>query len=198
MVFPNPAFAWVFVLALFGLLAVAAWLDFRTLVLPKWLTLSMLAMGIAANMMRGGCLGGQSREVWILPTGTSSGILDGLLFALAGFGTGFVLFFLMWVVGSCKGGDVKLFAALAAWVGPRLAFLVLIVSVVVVALIVASGMVQTILAGRAGKLLARNKRLLGFGPPLALATIVVVLWSCRLDLHLAPPGLPPNEEVKVH
>src|SRR5438270_8400 len=74
-----------------------------------------------------------------------SGALDGLLFALAGFGLGFALFFVLWVLGACGGGDVKLFAALGAWVGPALAVGVLAGTVVVLAAAVAARAVWTLL-----------------------------------------------------
>ena len=193
--FPSPLFGWVYLFVLFSMLLLAAFLDYRTLILPKSLTLSLLAVGIVANMIRGGWLGGELREVWILPVGTRNGILDGLLFALAGFGAGFAIFFLMWIAGSCKGGDVKLFAALAAWIGPRLAFLVLLVCLVELFLVVLFRIAQSLVGGRAVSRQPEKKRLLAFALPLALATFVVLLWSFRVDLHLAPSSPPPSESV---
>ena len=193
--FPSPLFGWAYSFVLFAMLVVAAFLDYRTLILPKSLTLSLLFVGFLANMIRGGWLGEQLREVWILPVGTRSGILDGLLFALAGFGAGFAIFFLMWIVGSCKGGDVKLFAALAAWIGPRRAFLVLIVCLVEVAFIVLFRIAHSLLGGRAVSREPEKKRLLAFALPLAFATFVVLLWSFRVDLHLAPSVVLPSESA---
>src|SRR4051812_3196431 len=128
--FPDPLFGWAFVAALFALLAVAAWNDLRALVIPKQLTLPALALGLLFNVARGAWLGADGHAAWVLGEGgPAAGALDGLLFALAGFAVAFGLFFLFWFLGVCGGGDVKLFAALGAWVGPRYVLYVLIVSI---------------------------------------------------------------------
>src|SRR5262249_47055246 len=123
--FPNPVLAWAWYLALVGLLVVAAWTDQRRLVVPKWLTLSMLGLGLLANLVRGAWLGAAGGTGWFLGGDVFMGLLDGLLFSLAGFGLGFAIFFVMWLMGVCGGGDVKLFAAVGAWVGPGVAVAVL-------------------------------------------------------------------------
>ena len=43
--FPDPLFGWIFLAALFGILAVAAWKDLRAMMVPKWLTVPALALG---------------------------------------------------------------------------------------------------------------------------------------------------------
>src|SRR4051812_1481896 len=108
--FPDPISGWAFFTTLMALLAVASWTDQRRMVVPKWLTLPTLALGLLANVLRGAWLGWHDLPAWSLSSGGPwLGALDGLLFALAGFAMGFVLFFAMWVLGVCGGGDVKLF-----------------------------------------------------------------------------------------
>src|SRR5262249_55788036 len=128
--FPNLAFGWAFVGTLLALLAAASCTDLRRMKVPKVLTLAALGAGVLFNLIRGPWLGAQGSGVWCL--GGGSGLLgasDGFLFALAGFLTGFGLFFLLWILGACGGGDVKLFAALGAWLGPVLALYVLIATI---------------------------------------------------------------------
>src|SRR5262249_137668 len=124
---PEPVFAWAFCAVLVLLTGLACYTDLRRLTIPKSLTLTALALGLLMNLVRGAWLGATAEAVWTLGAhGGLVGALDALLFSLAGFAVGFGLFFLMWVLGTCGGGDVKLFAALGAWVGPYLALFVLI------------------------------------------------------------------------
>ena len=147
--FPNPAFALVFVLALLGWLCAASYHDLKTLIVPKKITLSLLAAGLVMNIVRGAWLGATGRQTWLI-TDISGflGGLDGFLFAFLGFLSGFVLFFVLWIFGVCGGGDVKLAAALGAWVGPL--FLVFILGLALIA-IFALTVVRIILAVAAGK-----------------------------------------------
>src|SRR4051794_18814145 len=127
--FPDPLTGWVFLAGLSGLLAVASYTDQRFMKVPKWLSLPALGLGLLASALRGALLGSSGSAVWLLGSGgAGTGALDGLLFALAGFAVGFLLFFGLWLMGVCGGGDVKLFAALGAWIGPVLVVAVLSVS----------------------------------------------------------------------
>src|SRR5262245_8503550 len=127
--FPDPVTGWVFLTGLLGVLAVASYTDQRFMKVPKWLSLPAFGLGLVASLVRGALLGASGSSVWVLGSnGAGVGALDGLLFALAGFVVGFVLFFGMWLMGICGGGDVKLFAALGAWIGPALVVAVLAVS----------------------------------------------------------------------
>jgi prepilin peptidase CpaA len=149
---------------------------------------------------RGAFLLGEQAGGWL-------GALDGLLFALAGFAVGFGLFVVMFVLGTCRGGDVKLFAAVGAWVGPVLAVYLLAGTIVFVVLLavlrlvwqaLARGLRPTVrdytLAGTARKGKrgaaadpATRKRLMAYSPAVALSAGLVLLWFWRVDLHLAPP-----------
>lgn len=213
--FPDPAFAWTFYLVLVGLTLLATYTDLRRLVIPKQLTLIGLALGVLFNVVRGAWMGANATTegVWALgPNGAFVGGLDGLLFALAGFATGFGLFFIMWFLGTCGGGDVKLFAALGAWVGPVLAVLVLtgtLVFVVVLSLVrlawtfVRRGVRPAVQeysmkgAARSGKRAGKQghpdarrprQRLMAYSLPVALSTACVLLWVFRAELQLPVPA----------
>ena len=78
-------------------LAIAIWTDLRSGLLPNRLTFS--AMGLA-----------------VLAHGWMSGF-QGMIFSLAGLGTGFGLFLLLYLGGGMGAGDVKLMAAVGSIVG---------------------------------------------------------------------------------
>lgn len=214
--FPGPAFGWTYYAVLMAMLAVAAYIDTRTLVIPKWLTLTLFPLGLLFNIARGIALGAAGQEVWILG-GHSAwvGAVDGLLFALAGFVLGFVMFFFLWMLGTCGGGDVKLFAALAAWLGPTLSLgvlagtLVLLIFVTIVQLIgsvFVRGMSATTrrFSLKQGKRQGKDapvrprQRLVSYSLPLAVVTAVVVLWVFRVDLRLADPRPASTERVQAN
>src|SRR5713226_839304 len=116
--FPDPIFAW----SVFGIIAVltaiAAYIDTRKAIIPKWLTIGTLVVGFVVNMVRSAVMASQNKELWLLDSGSVGlGILDGFLFSLCGFVFAFGLLFGIWTLGLCGGGDVKLFAALGSWFG---------------------------------------------------------------------------------
>jgi prepilin peptidase CpaA len=81
-----------------GLLAWAAVVDLRARRIPNWLTCSLAIGGFAQSW------------TWAA-TVTPGQSLLGLL-------TGFALTFLPFAIGAMGGGDVKLLAAIGAWLGP--------------------------------------------------------------------------------
>lgn len=195
--FPTIGFAWLYLGALFTLLVIASGLDLRQYLIPKWNSLAVLALGVVGNVVRGAWLGADGRPTWILSeSGPFVGAIDGLLFAVSGFAIGFVLFFLMWLLGVCGGGDVKLFAGLGACVGAYLVVLVLAVSLPVVFLCAMAQMMIAIAQGNWGKLRAgatasvgnkgpnSKRRVLGFSLPLTIATALVLLWKLGAELNL--------------
>jgi len=201
--FPNLAFAWTFYGLLVALLAIAAVIDLRQLIVPKWLSLTTLAVGVACNVVRGGWLGVLGFETWKLGShGIGIGLADGFLFSLAGFSTGFGIFFLMWMVGACAGGDVKLFAAVSSWVGPYISLWILVLSTLILIVLLGFKVVALFLfqspkaqpppqsdkKGKApmpGK--PRNGRGMTYSLPVALATALALLWFFRGDLQLMTP-----------
>lgn len=190
--FPMPAaeYAIAVSILLTGLMATAAWIDWKTWRIPKRLTLGMLATGLIAQMIGGAWVGSQGRPGWLLDGGTAVGLLDGLLFSLAGAITGFAIFFAFWILGVAGGGDVKHATALGAWVGPKFFIGILLVCMPVVA----ATLVVTMLAGLAqGKpkpstptnAKPGKRRLMSFSLPLAIATLIVFLIMFRVPLGLS-------------
>ena len=205
--FPDPVFGWSFFALLMVLLLVAAVIDLRTTRIPKVLTISIAAGGIIANVVRCAWLAGTGRELWLFPTNSVwYGALDGLLFSLLGLLFAFFLFFGMWVLGSCGGGDVKLCAGIGAWIGAEYTLFLLLGTVVTLVFwiagrIIIGGMplIQEIRHNRASSKKKRQKaalrpRQMTFSVPAAVSAAAVMLWVFRIDLQLAPqPPVPDNE-----
>lgn len=180
MTFPSPEFAWAFFAALIGGMAFACWHDLRTLKVPKPVTLGLLGAGVLANLVRGAWVGAHGAEVWKFgANGAAAGAADGLAFALAGFAFGFGLFFLLWVFGVGGGGDVKLAAAVGAWVGPWLFLLVLGAALVAVTVLTVGKISLALLAGRPGQGLKAKAvpwRVLSYSLPLTVGVVLVLGW----------------------
>jgi len=83
--------------ALFGATLAMAW-DVRTRRIPNWLTLGAAGVALGYALFSGG--------------------LSGLGFAVGGWLVGAALFFPLFALGGMGAGDVKLLAALGAWLGP--------------------------------------------------------------------------------
>jgi Flp pilus assembly protein protease CpaA len=199
--FPDIAFGWSFYAVLVAFLTAASIVDFRNLKIPKAITIPCFITGIVFNISRGMWLGIQDKAVWKLSVGPFLGALDGFLFSAAGFAVAFAIFFALWFLQTAKGGDVKLFAAVGAWVGPWYIVLLMMGSVVMVVLItmvmimtsmVTSGFSQThkSFSGQGSKkAIEKGRRARGRGPtfsfPLAFATAVILLVVLSRDLGLA-------------
>ncbi len=212
--FPDLPFAWAFFLVLLGFLAVASYCDYRFLIIPKKLTMSCLGLGVFFNLLRGGFLGGLRLRVWQLPPGeepsVALGTFDGLLFSLAGFAVAFGLFMLMFAVRACRGGDVKLFAALGTWVGPWYTLYLLVGATVFLILIgFAWLLISSVLYGptQSGKMYSLTQarkgmregakpksRLMSYSFPTALATLLIMGWVWGLELNIRPPTEPNNRQ----
>lgn len=111
-----------------AMLVVASVIDVRSRRIPNWLTASIALTGLMQAALNG-------HPVSL--TGSMLGLL-------AGLGLNIPLFALQ-IRG---GGDVKLFAAVGAWLGPMAIFQVFIVSTIVAAI---AALIQ---AGASGKLVA--------------------------------------------
>lgn len=78
-------------------LLIAVVMDLRSSRIPNWLTVPAMGFALAGH-------------VWVNHT-------DGLLFSLAGLAAGLGPFFLLYLAGGIGAGDVKLMAAIGAFVG---------------------------------------------------------------------------------
>lgn len=220
--FPSVEFAWGFLLVLGSLLVIAAVVDWQRTVIPKWLTLSLLAFGVVLSVARGALLGDQQADLWIFSSGSVwLGGLDGFLFALIGFFSGFFLIFFLWALGTCGGGDVKLFAALGAWLGPVLVFLVFVGSLFVLFIEVFIKFLTLSFSPMAMRQFAEQARTqkpsrgkkpasagkvggktggfrITYSLPVAIAAFLVLLWSFRFELRLVEPQPNLNNEARAH
>ena len=75
----------------------AAVYDVRYRRIPNWISVGGIALGVLSNSLAHG--------------------LPGLLFALEGFGLGFGLYFVLYLIHAMGAGDVKLMGAIGALVG---------------------------------------------------------------------------------
>jgi prepilin peptidase CpaA len=127
------------VLAYAPLLALLAWAavqDVRTRRIRNWLTFSLAACGLAQSF---------APNPTVAPGAAALGLL-----------TGFALTVPLFAIGALGGGDVKLMAAIGAWLGPWPALQVFLGRAVVGMVIV---LVQAGMAGRL-RLLLRNTAVL--------------------------------------
>ena len=164
--------------------AFAAVTDWRFKKLPNKLTVSALVAALVFHLIYG------------LVRGGAVGAGQQLLFALAGFATGFSVLFVLWLIGGGGGGDVKFMGALGAWLGAVLTFQVFIVSAVLIGigglLVFAWGFIDQGLMKTRSRYLERSdrprpekdeqrakvrRRLMPFGVPAALATWLVLFFS---------------------
>jgi Flp pilus assembly protein protease CpaA len=181
--FPNLPFAVAFVGILIAGLAYAAWVDWTTLKVPKWLTVGLFAIGVVMNVIRGAWLGAEGQPTWLSDEGNLVlGALSGLLWSLAGFLLGFALFFVFWIFGLGGGGDVKLVAATGAWLGAlpvmisiaaSLPFLIL-VTLLVLTYRMTSGRLPQVATATAMQGGGRRRSVTTYSLPFALGVYVVL------------------------
>ena len=135
--------------------------DLRTRKIPNWLTVSSAIVGLVFHIC--------TKQ------------LDGLLFSLGGFATGFGILLVLWLIGGGGGGDVKLMGAIGAWLGPKYTFAVFILSVffaiVCMAIVIAVGLIRNFQSEKKPDNLL--KKTLPYAIPCGLST-----WSILLILTL--------------
>lgn len=91
-----------------AVLTVATWTDMHSRRIPNWLVLPFMVVGIAVSAWQNGWHGvAQGLEGWAV-----GALLFGVLFAMGGMGM----------------GDVKLAAAIGAWIGPSQLVLALVLT----------------------------------------------------------------------
>lgn len=156
----------------------AAWVDYAQRRVPNWLNAAIATAGLTAQGVYGGL----------------EGVTVGFLGLLVGFG----VLIVPWLMHGMGAGDVKLMAAIGAWLGPWLTLVsfaagALLGGLAAVVMIVSSGRtvhaltnLQTILTkvrrwdtafGEYGgaKTFGDTSQLLPYGVPLTAGTIGVVL-----------------------
>ena len=120
----------VFIVALMAFTLATAYTDTYRWKIPNKLTIPFFFLGLVYQIAFWGL------QPW-------NGLMDthGLLDGLAGFGLGFGLYFMLWIVAGGGGGDVKLMGALGAWLGFKLTFCLIVTSLVMV---VIDGIIVTV------------------------------------------------------
>lgn len=189
--FPNPYFGWAFVSVLTAMLGLACITDWRAIQIPKWISLTTLALGLLFHLARGAWLGAEDTSVWLFgPQGSVLGAIDALLFALTGGMVAFALMLGLFIAGGCGGGDVKLFAAVGAWVGAGAALWVFVgAAVVLMALSVVRLSVSVTAMTSSGKLVKvgqgqprQHSRWMTYSFPLMVGTLAVLWWYLHQEL----------------
>ncbi len=167
----------LFCLAVTMYVATAAGTDIRMHRVPNWITVPASVLGLAYHAFTAGWLG----------VGMS----------LAGFALGLALLLVPWLFGGAGSGNVKLLAALGAWLGPKWLLAAFAVSMVLASTMALSLLLYTALrqglwkaskrftgalrSGAAGSEAKKpRRRLLPLAVPVALGTWTVLVW---LVLH---------------
>jgi prepilin peptidase CpaA len=104
---------WIFSVALAVFVGIAAVTDLRMHRIPNYLTAPVAALGIVFRFAVPG-IEGQPLIAWLQRHPHA----DALAWSVLGFGLGFSLLFIPWALGGGGAGDIKLLAALGAWLGP--------------------------------------------------------------------------------
>jgi prepilin peptidase CpaA len=137
-------------------LAVSTFTDLRSRRIPNWLVLPFLVAGIAASL------------------GPKSWHGIGIGQSLEGMGLGLLLFGVLAWMGGMGMGDVKLCAALGAWLGPKQLFLALVLTgiiggIMAVGWAVMGGFVGELFTGTSDFLFGWKKRGMKGNPELTLS-----------------------------
>jgi len=159
--------------------AAAAFTDWREHRIPNYLTVPAAVLGLIYNSF--------------MPMGI------GPLWSLVGFAIGFGLLLLPWLLGGGGMGDVKLLAALGAWLGPRLLLLSFAGSIFFAAVMALSMLIYSALTvgvsktkkdyltqGAAETASAAKKkpkrRAVPFAVPVAVATWLLLAWKLFMPI----------------
>jgi len=162
---PLPQAAAWFVSAV---LVVAAVIDGRELRVPNWLTFPMAFAGLVFATTMGGA--------------------NGLLSGLMGLAVGLALLLPLHAIGGMGAGDVKLLAAVGAWVGPATtlgAFVVtgLVGGLMAAAMILASGSLR----GHSAQFATITREIVTVHDPVKLSEIAA---ARKPTMRLLPYGIP--------
>jgi prepilin peptidase CpaA len=128
-------------------LVIAIFTDLRSRRIPNWLVLPFMIAGLVVPA----CFDG-----W-----------NGLLHSAEGFGLGALVFGFISVVGSMGMGDVKLVAAIGAWVGPRQLVLAMVLTAMTGGLIALAMAIPGAFKGEVWK-----SRKIPYAPAIAVGTFI--------------------------
>jgi prepilin peptidase CpaA len=134
-------------------LAVATFTDLRNRRIPNWLVLPFLVAGIVVSTWLHG---------W-----------HGLGFSFGGLGLGLLLYGILFWMGGMGAGDVKLAAAIGAWIGPNQLFIALVVTamaggIMVLGWALFGGFLKDLFKGTGDHM----KRKMPYAPAIAIGTLV--------------------------
>jgi len=161
----------IFVVAVGLYVALAAATDIRMHRIPNYLTVPTAVLGLAYHTLA--------------PTGW------GPLASLLGLVVGFSLLFIPWLLGGSGMGDVKLLAALGAWLGWKCLLAAFAVSTIFAAVAALAILTHNSLKGgdrKTGRRKAdlrrwtgrpvgrRRSRILPFAVPVAMSTWSILIW----------------------
>lgn len=157
---------------------IAAIIDLKVRRVPNYITVPAALLGLAYHSLA--------------PHG------QGVWFALGGFGVGFILLLLPWILGGGGMGDVKLLASLGVWLGPLMILLAfgggaITAAVMAAAVMIVNTMQNGIMSTRRRYLAtggggnvsldhqtpleqAKKRRVLPFAVPMAISTWVLLAW----------------------
>ena len=131
---------------------VAGWTDWHTRRIPNWLVAPFLVIGIVASTWLHG---------W-----------HGLGFSFEGLGLGLLLYGILFWMGGMGAGDVKLAAAIGAWIGPGQLFIAMIVTamaggIMVLGWALFGGFLKDLFKGAGDHM----KRKMPYAPAIAIGTL---------------------------
>jgi prepilin peptidase CpaA len=106
-------------------LAVATFTDLRSRRIPNWLVLPFLLAGVVVSPWRNDWNGIGQGFSW---HGLGPFRWHGLGQSCAGLGLGLLIFGVIFWLGGTSSGDVKLCAAIGAWIGPMQMFIALVMT----------------------------------------------------------------------
>jgi prepilin peptidase CpaA len=152
-------------------LAVATFTDLRSRRVPNWLVLPFLLAGIVISPWRHDWDGNSHSLGWhgLGPIGW-----HGAGQCFAGMGLGLLLFGVPFCMGWTGGGDVKLCAAIGAWIGPNQLFIALIMTgiaggIMVLCWSIFGGFLKELFTGAGDLVFGLKKRGMHHDPELSLA-----------------------------
>lgn len=175
--FPDANFGWLFYGLLVACCLAAVITDLKWQRLPNYITVPTFVLGLVMNLIRSAWLGsnGEPGRYFGL-TGIFGGIIEGLCFTIAGFAVAFAVFVVLLILKKCGAGDVKLMAAIGAWVGPVWFFFIFAGTIVAVIPILLSWW---------GYAFATKKNpglKLSYALPAFISTSLMMLWLWRKAL----------------